>query len=97
MAKKKIKRLSDDQLVGLATVCRQAEFHRAMVKKLLKQKATWLMESACELYGIRELGRITGLSSTYLSQVRHGNVPLSPGACRLIVKVLQAGRKKQKI
>lgn len=52
----------------------------AEVKSLLAVAGKDLVEQVVETMSLRELARRTGLSPTYLCQVRKGNVTISPQA-----------------
>ena len=52
---------------------------------LLETYGSEAVEEACGKMSLRELGRRTGLSPTYLSHVRNGKQSISPRAYLLVV------------
>jgi len=58
-------------------------------RKVLQSKSASVVEAAKRGRSLRALARDIGLSPTYLSLCGTGRAPLSPAACRLLLKEIE--------
>lgn len=59
------------------------------IQRMLEYSGGAVVLQACESMSLRELARRTGLSPTYLSQVKNGHATISPKAFALVSRQVQ--------
>jgi len=63
-------------------------------RQIVAQLGPKLIEHACSTISLRELGRRTGLSITYLSLAKNNKQALSPDAFLSIARAIEKGKSQ---